>query len=119
MARDLNSQAQNKRLERLTERRDEDDDEALKLVMQGEDGRRVVTRLARDFGWMADLWDSQSARQTDFNAGLQSAARWLMTWAERVAPAEFLAGIGEATRRDVDMALLAKAATLEKDNDDG
>ena len=119
MARDLNSKRQNERLQALAKRRDHDDDEALRLVMQTEDGRRVLSRLARDFGWMGDIWDGQNARQTDFNAGLQSAARKLMGWAERVALAEFLTAIGEATRRDVEMAELAKAATIEKDEDNG
>lgn len=119
MSRDLNSKAQNVRLERLDQRRAEDDDEALRLVMRSEDGRRVVTRLAHDFGWVGEAWDATSERQTSYNAGRQSAARTMMTWAERVAPGEYLAGIGEATKRAVDMALLAKAATIEKDNDDG
>jgi hypothetical protein len=69
-------------------------------------------------GWMGDTWDANSARVTDYNAGRQSAARSLMTWAERVAPEEFLAAIAEATRRDVEQAELAKAATIEKDEDD-
>ncbi len=86
--------------------------------MRTEDGRRVLSRLARDFGWMAETWDATSARQTDFNAGLQSAARKLMGWAERVAPAEFLTALGEATRRDVEAGELAKAATI-KEQDDG
>ncbi len=119
MSRDLNSTKQNKRLVQLQKERDHGDDEALRLVMQTEDGRRVLSRLARDCGWMGDVWDSQSARQTDFNAGLQSAGRKLMGWAERVAPTEFLTAIGEATRRDVEANTLAAAATLEKDNDDG
>lgn len=118
MARELNNKRQNVRLQQLEKRREHDDDEALKLVMQAEDGRRVLSRLARDCGWMGDGWDSTSARQTDFNAGKRSAATQFMAWAERVAPAEFLTAIGEATRRDVEMAQLAQAAIIEKDEDD-
>ncbi|HTE79056.1 MAG TPA: hypothetical protein VK634_00015 [Reyranella sp.] len=119
MSRDLNDPRQNKRLEQLARLRDEGDDEALAAVMRTEDGRRVLSRLARDFGWMAETWDATSARQTDFNAGLQSAARKLMGWAESVAPADFLTAIGEATRRDVEANTLGAAATLEKDEDNG
>lgn len=118
MSRDLNDTRQNRRLEQLAKLRDAGDDEALAAVMRSEDGRRVVSRLARDFGWMADTWDATSARQTDFNAGLQGAARRLMGWAERVAPADFLMALGEATRRDMEAGELAKAATI-KEQDDG
>lgn len=119
MARDFNDARQNKRLEQLGRERDRGDDEALKTIMRTEDGRRVLSRLAREFGWMGEVWDSQSARQTDYNAGRQSAGRHLMTWAERVAPAEFLTAIGEATRRDVETNTLAAAATIEKDEHNG
>lgn len=118
MSRDLNDTRQNRRLEQLAKLRDAGDDEALAAVMRSEDGRRVLSRLARDFGWMGEIWDAASARQTDFNAGLQSAARKLMGWAERVAPAEFLAALGEASRRDVEAGELARAATI-KERDDG
>lgn len=118
MSRDLNDTRQNRRLEQLAKLRDAGDDEALAAVMRSEDGRRVLSRLARDFGWMGETWDAASARQTDFNAGLQSAARRLMGWAERVAPVEFLAALGEASRRDVEAGEFARAATI-KERDDG
>ncbi len=118
MSRDLDSARQNKRLEQLDRRREEGDDEALNAMLASEDGRRVLSRLARDFGWMGDGWDSQSARQTDFNAGRRSAARQMMAWAERVSPERFMTALSEATKRDADMALLAKAATMEKEQDD-
>jgi phosphatidylserine/phosphatidylglycerophosphate/cardiolipin synthase-like enzyme len=118
MSRDLGSPRQNKRLEQLDRQREEQDDEALRRVMSDEDGRRVLSRLARDFGWMGDGWDASSARLTDHNAGRRSAARQMMAWAERVSPEQFMAALGEATRRDADMALLAKAATMEKEQDD-
>ncbi|WP_428659453.1 hypothetical protein [Reyranella sp.] len=118
MSRDLNDTRQNRRLEQISKLTDAGDDEALAAVMRTEDGRRVLTRLARDFGWMGETWDATSARQTDFNAGLQSAARKLMGWAERIAAADFLTAIGEATRRDVEAGELAKAATI-KEQDDG
>jgi hypothetical protein len=118
MSRDLNDTRQNRRLEQIAKLGDAGDDGALAAVMRTGDGRRVLSRLARDFGWMAETWDAASARQTDFNAGLQSAARKLMGWAERVAPADFLTAIGEATRRDVEAGELAKAATI-KERDDG
>ncbi len=117
MSRDLNDTRQNRRLAQIAKLADAGDDAALAAVLRTEDGRRVLSRLARDFGWMAETWDATSARQTDFNAGLQSAARRLMGWAERVAPADFLTAIGEATRRDVEAGQLAAAATLkEQDN---
>lgn len=119
MARDLGSARQNTRLRSLDKRREHDDDEALRLVMETEDGRRVLSRLARDFGWMGDVWDAASSRQTDFNAGMNAAGRKMMMWAERVAPTEFLTAIGEATRRDVEMNTLAAAATLDKEDDNG
>jgi hypothetical protein len=118
MSRDLNDTRQNRRLEQLAKLRDAGDDDALAGVMRTEDGRRVLSRLARDFGWMGETWDATSARQTDFNAGMQSAARKLMGWAERVAPADFLTAIGETTRRDVEAGELSKAATI-KEQDDG
>jgi hypothetical protein len=118
MSRDLDDPRQNRRLEKLAKLTDSGDDEALAAVMRTEEGRRVLSRLARDFGWMGETWDATSARQTDFNAGLQSAARKLMGWAERVAPAEFLTALGEATRRDVEAGELATAATI-KEQDDG
>lgn len=118
MSRDLNDTRQNRRLEQLAKLRDAGDDEAFAAMLRREDGRRVLSRLARDFGWMGETWDATSARQTDFNAGLQSAARKLMGWAERVAPADFLTALGEATRRDVEAATLSKAATI-KEQDDG
>ncbi|MCW5737028.1 MAG: hypothetical protein KIS73_23080 [Enhydrobacter sp.] len=118
MSRDLDDTRQNRRLEQLAKLRDAGDDDALAAVLRTEDGRRVLCRLARDFGWMADTWDATSARQTDFNAGLQNAARRLMGWAERVAPADFLTAVGEATRRDVEAAQLTRAATI-KEQDDG
>lgn len=118
MSRDLNDTRQNRRLERLARLTDTGDDDALAAVMRTEDGRRVLSRLAREFGWMGETWDATSARQTDFNAGVQSAARKLMGWAERVAPADFLTAIGEATRRDADAVEFAKAATI-KERDDG
>jgi len=118
MSRDLGNTRQNRRLEQLDRQREEADDEALHRVMSDEDGRRVLSRLARDFGWMGDGWDASSARVTDHNAGRRSAARQMMAWAERVSPEQFLAALGEATRRDADMALLAKAATMEKEQDD-
>ena len=73
MSRDLNDTRQNRRLEQLAKFRDAGDDDALAAVMRTADGRRVLSRLARDFGWMGETWDATSARQTDFNAGLQSA----------------------------------------------
>lgn len=118
MSRDLNDTRQNRRLEQLAKLTEAGDDEALATVMRSEDGRRVLSRLARDFRWMAETWDAASARQTDFNAGLQSAGRKLMEWAERVAPADFLAAMGEAARRDVEANELARAATM-KERDDG
>jgi len=118
MSRDLNDPRQNRQLEQLARLTDAGDDEAFAAVMRTGDGRRVLSRLARDFGWMGETWDATSARQTDFNAGLQSAARKLMGWAERVAPADFLTAIGEAARRDVEAGELAKAATI-KEQDDG
>ena len=118
MSRDLDDTRQNRRLEQLAKLRDAGDDDALGAVMRTEDGRRVLSRLARDFGWMGETWDATSARQTDFNAGLQSAARRLMGWAERVAPADFLTAIGEATRRDLDARELGKAATIKERDDD-
>lgn len=118
MSRDLNDTRQNRRLEQLAKLADAGDDEALAAVMRTGDGRRVLSRLARDFGWMGETWDAASARQTDFNAGVQSAARKLMGWAERVAPADFLTAIGEAARRDVEARELAGAATI-KERDDG
>lgn len=119
MSRDVNNARQNKRLAALEKVREEADDESLKVVMGTEDGRRVLSRLAREFGWMGDGWDASSARLTDYNAGRQGAARQMMAWAERVSPAQFMAAIGEATARDTEMAVLAKAATLEKEQDDG
>lgn len=119
MPRDLTSARQNTRLRRLDERRELDDDEAFAAVLRTPDGRRVLCRFARDLGWMGSTWDAGSARQTDFNAGRQSGASDLMQWAERVAPAEFLMAISEATQRDRDLAELAKAATDEKDEDNG
>ena len=118
MSRDLNDIRQNRRLEQLAKLTEAGDDEALATVMRSEEGRRVLSRLARDFGWMGETWDATSARQTDFNAGLQSAARKLMGWAERVAPADFLTALGEATRRDLAAGELARAATI-KERDDG
>lgn len=117
MSRDLDSPRQNRRLAQLDRQREEADDEALKAMLAGEDGRRVLSRLARDFGWMADGWDASSARLTDYNAGRRSAARQLMAWAERVSPELFMTALSEATRRDADLALLAMAATLEKEQD--
>ncbi len=73
MSRDLNDTRQNRRLEQLAKLTDAGDDDALAAVMRTEDGRRVLSRLARDFGWMSETWDATSARQTDFNAGIQSA----------------------------------------------
>ena len=118
MTRDLGDTRQNRRLEQLAKLRDAGDDDALQSVLRTEEGRRVLSRLARDFGWMGETWDATSARQTDFNAGLQSAARKLMGWAERVAPADFLTAIGEATKRDVEARELSRAATI-KERDDG
>lgn len=118
MARDTNNKRQNERLARLAKLREQADDEALKLMLSSEDGRRVLSRVARDLGWMGDGWDPNSARLTDFNAGRRSGAADLMKWAERVAPEHFLAAIGEATRRDKDMADQASAATQENSEDD-
>jgi hypothetical protein len=119
MARDVSNTRQNRRLEQLNKLREQADDEALKALLDTHDGRRVLTRIARDFGWMGETWDPSSARQTDYNAGRQSAARSLMTWAERVHPEQFMAALSEATKRDVDMAEQAKAAiTPEKDEDE-
>lgn len=113
MPRDLNNAKQNARLKQLEKLRDDDDDQALRAMLNTADGRRVLSRLGRDFSWMGEIWDASNARQTDFNAGRQGAARELMGWAERVSPEQFLAAIGEATRRDVEMVSLAKAATTE------
>ncbi len=117
--RDLGNTRQNKTIERLDLRRAEDDDEALRLVMRTEDGRRVLNRFASECNIPADPWDPDSDRRTAFNLGRQSAGRSLMEWVRRVAPDEFIALIGEDTRREAGKALLVKAATLEKDNDDG
>ena len=120
MSRDAGNTRQNKRLEQLGKLRDEGDDAALLALMQTGDGRRVLCRIARDLGWMGEIYDAGSDRQTSYNAGRQSGARTIMGWAERVAPGEFLTAIGEATRRDVEMNELAKAATQpQKDEDDG
>ena len=88
MSRDLNDPRQNQRLEQLRSGQDAGDDEALAAVMRTEDGRRVLSRLARDFGWMGETWDATSARQTDFNAGR----------AERGAQADGLGREGRAGR---------------------
>lgn len=119
MARDVSNTRQNRRLEQLNKLREEADDAALTALIDTADGRRVLTRLARDFGWMGDAWDD-NPRRTDRNLGRQSAARDLMQWAERVHPHQFMAALAEATQRDVEMAELAKAAlTPQKDEDDG
>ncbi len=118
MARNANNPRQNKRLEQLGKLREEGDDAALAALMDTPDGRRVLARLARDTGWMGDPWDD-APRKTDRNLGRQSVGRELMAWAERVAPEQFLTAIGEATRRDVEMTELAKAAiTPAKDEED-
>jgi hypothetical protein len=116
--RNAGNTRQNKRLAKLIGLRDEADDEALRCVMQSEDGRRVVYALAVRFGWLESIWDSNSPRQTDFNAGRQSAAIEITKWAARVAPGEFQIAIGEATQRDKDTAELSKAAVMDTQEHD-
>jgi hypothetical protein len=122
MARDVSNSRQNKRLEQLNKLREEADDAAFAAVLEAGDGRRVLTRIARDNHWMGAIWDATSPRQTDFNAGQQEAARSLMAWAERVSPEQFMAALAEATKRDVEMAEQAKAALTpepSEESDDG
>lgn len=121
MTRKLSDKKQNVAIEKIDRRINADDDEALKAVMGTYEGRRFIARHARDCGWLGSFWDSQNARQTDFNAGRQSAATTLMEWAERVAPEDFMQALSEATARNKERATLIAAATTEKqeDTDDG
>lgn len=119
MSRDINNTKQNRKLESIQRRYDEEDDESFKALLDTPDGRQIVCRLARNCGWMGEGWDANSARMTDFNAGKRSTALDFMAWAERVAPDDFHLMLREASLRDKAMNEVKAAATIEKDDDNG
>ena len=112
-----------KRLEQLGEA---GNDEAWRDVIATESGRRVLYLIAADCGWRGSVWDSSSARQSDFNAGLQQAGFNLMGRFARLSGPHFLAALDEATKRDTEAEML-RAAVLtpsveeqnEQENDNG
>lgn len=110
MARDANNARQNKRLQKIQEQYDRDDDESLRTVLALDIGRQVLMRLARKCRWMGDPWDPVSVRLTDYESGRRAAGLDLMAWVERVDGLQFLVMQQEATARDIAAAQTRAAA---------
>lgn len=119
MARDVNDTKQNRKLEAIQKRYDQEDDAAMEALMAAPNGRQVVARLLRNADWMGEGWDANSARQTDFNAGRRNVGLDTARWAERVAPPEFQLMLQEASARDVKQNETKAAAIVEKEQTDG
>jgi hypothetical protein len=124
MARDANSKRQNDRLQAIQRQYDQEDDEALRVLLATPNGRQVLMRVARDCRWMGDPWDASSVRLTDYESGRRAAGLALMSWAERVSPEQFLLMQQEAQARDVMAAKLKSAVVTEstdgnQEQDDG
>lgn len=117
--RDANDARQNKRLERIQKQYDRDDDEAMRTLLGTENGRQVLSRIARNCRWLGDPWDPNSVRMTDYESGRRAAGLDLMGWVERVDPAQFMALQREAQARDTAAAQTRAAALIEKDEDNG
>lgn len=118
MARDVSNTRQNKRLEAIQRHYDQEDDEALRLLIAEPNGRQVLMRIARNCRWMGDPWDGSSVRTTDYESGRRAAGLDLMAWIERVAPEAFMAMQQEAQARDVAMAKTRAAATTPRQGEE-
>jgi len=118
MSRDASNPRQNKRLEAIQKHYDQQDDEALRVVLATPNGRQVLMRLARNCRWMGDPWDPNSVRLTDYESGRRAAGLDLMAWIERVDAGQFLLMQQEAQQRDVLASKTKAAATQPQEDDD-